>query len=305
MVLDAGLDAALRPLAPGPLLEIRSDALTVQVAPAAGGRIAQIAFEHVEWLCGHDSDSAAIAWGCYPMLPWAGRIRQGRFRFDGHEYQLPANLGAHAIHGIGFVNPWRVEAHSPTLLELSLRLPCDKNWPFGGTARQRFAVEERMLQLELSVRASEHAMPHPVLGWHPWFIKPEAVGFRPTACYPRDAQGIATLPLTAPPAGPWDDCFTATRPVTLHRAGQVLCLTSSCDHWVVFDERAHATCMEPQSGPPDAFNLDPSARLEPGDSAKAWFVMEWQARAHRTGAAADRRSDTHPAGGQDAPARRW
>ena len=32
---------------------------------------------------------------------------------------------------------------------------------------------------------------------------------------------------------------------------------SGCDHWVVFDVPTEATCVEPQSGPPDAFNLTP------------------------------------------------
>ncbi len=201
MVGEADLDAALRPLSPGAQLELHSEALTVQVAPNAGGRIAQLICDDAEWLCGPDIDSAAIAWGSYPMLPWAGRIRKGRFRFNGRQWQLPANLGAHAIHGIGFMRPWQVEAHSPTRLELSLQLPSDDTWPFGGTARQRFIVSNRTLRLELSLRAAEQAMPWPVLGWHPWFLKPEQIDFAPTACYPRDTQGIATLPLGTLPEG--------------------------------------------------------------------------------------------------------
>lgn len=276
MVDEAGRDAALRPLAPGALLEIRSDRLIVQVAPSAGGRVAQVTCDDIAWLCGHDVDGAAIAWGCYPMLPWAGRIRRGRFHFEGRAWQLPATLGPHAIHGIGFVSPWRVDALSRNELMLSLRLPHDESWPFGGMARQRLVIADCTLRLELSLQAGEQAMPRPVLGWHPWFVKPEAIDFSPAAVYPRDAEGIATRPLAPPPAGPWDDCFIHTGPVTLQRAGQLLRLNSSCGHWVVFDERAYTTCVEPQSGPPDAFNLDPAARLAPGESVDAWFEMQWQ-----------------------------
>jgi len=51
----------------------------------------------------HDPEfRSPLAWGSYPMVPWAGRIRHGRFRFDGEEYELPINFGAHAIHGVGF-----------------------------------------------------------------------------------------------------------------------------------------------------------------------------------------------------------
>ncbi len=273
---DEPLDAALRPLAPGELLAIGNGKPEVRIAPAAGGRIAQMSFDGVDWLCGWSEDNAAaIAWGCYPMVPWAGRIRRAQFRFDGRDYQLPANLGAHAIHGTGFTQRWQVASQSPAEVELSLQLPRDGNWPFGGSARQRLVVTDGTLRMELSLTADQHAMPRPVLGWHPWFRKPDRFDFTPGRCYPRDAEGIATRPLASAPPGPWDDCFINERGVILHRAGQALRLTSDCDHWTVFDQRAHATCVEPQSGPPDAFNLDPGQRLEPGETIAVWFLLEW------------------------------
>ena len=38
-----------------------------------------------------------IRWGAYPMAPWAGRIRDGRFTFRGRDVRLPLNLPPHAI----------------------------------------------------------------------------------------------------------------------------------------------------------------------------------------------------------------
>lgn len=269
-------DDALRPLPRGALLSIGNGALQVDVAPHAGGRIAQIKFDGAEWLAAHrDDNAAAIAWGSYPLLPWAGRVRHGRFAFDGVEHRLPINLGAHAIHGVGFVLPWQVDVHTPSLLELSLQLPRDERWPFGGSARQRIEVRDDALQLDLAVTAADVAMPLPVLGWHPWFLKPERIEFAPQAMYPRDAEGIATLPPGPPSAGPWDDCFVNHKAVVLHRGEQRLRLLSDCKDWVVYDEPAVTTCVEPQSGPPDAFNLLPQARLEPRQTRAAWFTLEW------------------------------
>jgi aldose 1-epimerase len=274
MASDVAPDAAQRPLPPGELIHIGNDTLAVAIAPHAGGRIAQILCEDVAWLAGYDEANAgAIAWGSYPMVPWAGRIRRGRFRFDGQTYQLPINLGQHAIHGVGFALPWQVEAYTPTRADLVLALPTDERWPFGGTARQRITTQGHTLRLELAVTAGTQAMPKPVLGWHPWFPRPDAIDFQPDAAYPRDGEGIAVRPLQPPPPGPWDDCFINTRPVLLQRAGQTLRLVSDCDHWVVYDEPAQTTCVEPQSGPPDAFNLDP-AILSPGTTASAWFTLE-------------------------------
>ncbi|WP_233841056.1 aldose epimerase [Dyella sp. 2HG41-7] len=268
-------DSAQNPLEPGPIIRIAHGALAVDIAPAAGGRIAQITFDQHAWLIGHSAGhEAMIAWGSYPMLPWAGRIRHGRFRFQGHDYRLPINLGDHAIHGVALDASWHVDARSHTSVALSLQLPEDERWPFGGIARQLIEVGERRLRMVLTLSAGKHAMPA-TIGWHPWFRKPDRIDFAPDYVYPRDAEGIATLPLAPPPAGPWDDCFLNTKPVMLYRNGQQVRLTSDCDHWVVYDETSHATCVEPQSGPPDAFNLVPSATIAAAESLSAWFLMEW------------------------------
>lgn len=271
-------DAAHLPLAVGPLIELRDGPLAVSVAPQAGGRLAQVVHAGQPWLVGADGiEAAAIAWGCYPMLPWAGRVRGGRFRFDGRDVQLPPSLGAHAIHGVGYRLPWQVEQATARECILSLALGEGTQWPFGGSARQRIAIDGPRLRLELSVQAGARPMPMPVLGWHPWFRKPGQLQFTPTACYPRDADGIARLPVVEVPARPWDDCFLNTQPVLLRRGGQVLTLRAGSDHWVVFDEPAHATCVEPQTGPPDAFNLVPGV-LAAGDQVGTWFdwVFEQQ-----------------------------
>lgn len=263
------------PLAPGPLLRIGEGDLQVEVAPQAGGRIAQIHKDGVAQLVGPDDGwPAAIAWGCYPMLPWVGRIRHGRFAFGGRQWQVPANMGGHAIHGVSMWMPWQVDAHDARSIDMTLQLPRDARWPFGGRARQRIEVEgPGRLALGLSLRAVAGPMPV-AMGWHPWFRKPERLEFHPSAIYPRDAEGIATLPTVAPTPGPWDDCFLNTREVVLHRAGQRVRLASDCDHWVVYDEPAHTTCVEPQTCPPDAFNLMPRV-LAPGEVLEAWFRMEW------------------------------
>ncbi|MBO9716190.1 MAG: aldose 1-epimerase [Pseudoxanthomonas sp.] len=272
----SGLHAAdpHAPLAPGPLLLIGDGELQVEVAAQAGGRIAQIRYRGVEQLVGpEDGFPGAIAWGSYPMLPWVGRIRHGRFEFAGRAWQLPVNMGAHAIHGVSMWLPWDVENHQANAIELSLRLPQDQRWPFGGTARQRIEVRAGQVSMTLSVSADAQAMPV-ALGWHPWFRKPDRIEFDPAAIYPRDGEGIGVKPTVAPTPGPWDDCFVNTHEVVVHRGGQQLRLASDCDHWVVYDETAHSTCIEPQTGPADAFNLAPRV-LEPGQSLQAWFRMEW------------------------------
>jgi len=269
----AKTEPALAALAPGECIVLRRGALEVEVAPQAGGRIAQLRHRGVAWLVGpHDGTPGAINWGAYPMLPWAGRLRRGGFQFEGQDYHLPANLGPHAIHGLAFDAPWQVAERSNDALRLTLDLSSDPRWPFGGQALHDITVDADTLRLRLRVQAGQRAMPRPVIGWHPWFRKQHDFDFQPRAYYPRDADGIATLPL-APPPGPLDDCYLNDRPVLLAYEGQRLRLESDCDHWVYFDEQPQATCFEPQSGPPDAFNLRAGQALAPGEAVEAWFRL--------------------------------
>src|SRR5262245_52276329 len=212
-----------------------------------------------------------MAWGSYPMVPWAGRIRRGRFTFDGEQYTLPANLDNHAIHGVGFVAPWTVVEHSPEHIELELSLPSDSRWPFGGSARQRIRVDGTTVRCELSAFAGDRAMPVS-LGWHPWFRKPEQLDFHPESMYRRDDDYIAVEELVPVPKVPWDDCFVNRSPVGLTVGGVELRMQSDCTDWVVYDMPAHATCVEPQSAPPDAFNLR-TDRLEAGEGLTIWFDL--------------------------------
>lgn len=262
------------PFAPGELLTIADGPLVVAVAPLAGGRIAQIVYRDEPLLIEYaPENSAMIAWGSYPMVPWAGRVRDGGFDFQGDHYELPLNLGEHAIHGVGFGLPWRVDSHEKNSIELSLVLPTDERWPFGGEARQRIEAGNSRLKMSLSVHAAESAMPA-TIGWHPWFRKPERLDFTPTKIYPRDARGIAITPCIDPTPGPWDDCFINSDPVVLHYPGQSMRLLSDCEHWVVYDETTYATCVEPQSGPADSFNIEPTV-LQPAEMLQRTFLIEW------------------------------
>lgn len=252
---------------------ITAGTVRVAIDPGAGGRIAQIVVDGTPLLVDRDEvDGNPLAWGAYPMVPWAGRIRGGRFEFRGVEYRLPCNHDGHAMHGVGFVSAWTVAGRTPTRLELRLDLPSDVRWPFGGDVTQVFEVDERGLTCTMTVHAHDRAFPTS-FGWHPWFRKPSRFDFEPTAMYRRDEYHIAVDDLVDVPPGPWDDCFVNTAPIGLEIDGVALTLTSPCTHWVVYDQPEHATCVEPQTGPPDAFTIRPEV-VEPGAPMVAEFRLE-------------------------------
>jgi aldose 1-epimerase len=239
--------------------------VSVVVAPTAGGRVGQITVAGQPVLVDMPTEGGhPMGWGSFPMAPWAGRIRAGRFAFDGVEHQLQLNHvdgggpgRSHSIHGTVFTRRWSVVDQTAAAITMTCPLAGALDWPFGGTAHQHIEVGSDRVTCTLRIDTDDGRFPAE-LGWHPWFRKPDHLEFAPTTMYQRDEVGIATGELVQPTEPPWDDCFVNTEPVVLHYdrplASRVT-VTSDCDHWVVYDHPTDATCVEPQSGPPDAFNL--------------------------------------------------
>ena len=71
-------------------MELNSANAKLRIDPSQGGRLASLqVFDH-ELLV--TSAPSPLHWGSYPMAPWAGRVRHGRFSHDGREYQLPLRM---------------------------------------------------------------------------------------------------------------------------------------------------------------------------------------------------------------------
>ncbi len=255
-------------------VELEAGEVRARLLPEDGGRLGSLRVRDLELLLPRGDDP--MRWGCYPMAPFAGRVRRGRFRFAGIEHRLETNLPPHAIHGTVFTRPWRDEGGGRLSIDLGA------GWPFAGRAVQVVTLDADALHLRLEVHAEAEPFPAS-LGWHPWFprrlARGDAVELRIPArtMYRRDAEGIPDGGTLPPPPGPWDDCFTAfsAPPELRWPRALTLRIESSVDHFVVYDEPEHAVCVEPQTGPPDALNLAPR-RVEPGAPLVAEARFAWR-----------------------------
>ncbi len=248
------------------------------VSARAGGRITSLVVGGQELIV--TEGYGPIRWGCYPMVPFPGRIRDGRFTFRGHAIQLPTNLPPHAIHGTVFERPWTVVGPDRLTIDLG------PDWPFAGRVEQSFQLRPGGLTVELALEADE-AMPGAV-GWHPWFRRvltgtpdrplppspPIELQFEAERMYVRGKDGLPTGAVAAPGPHPWDDCFIDLKadPRVGWPGVLALELRSSADHWVVYDESADGICVEPQTAPPDFPNIAPRT-VEPGTPLRA--TMDW------------------------------
>lgn len=224
------------------MLELRAGEAVLTVDPPSGGLVTAITIAGFDVLASH---------GLFVMAPWAGRT--GHARFGGHP--LPVDDPPHALHGTVRGVAWTVSAHTPTSATLDATL--GPAWPWPG--RCEHTIELHPDHVDLRVAVAGDGFPA-VVGWHPWFTKPAAVELEAAAMLERGDDQLPTGRRVAPPRigeRPLDDCFEDVRwPAVLrYDGGRTITIhADGCPYAVVYDERPYATCVEPQSAPPNALN---------------------------------------------------
>jgi aldose 1-epimerase len=251
-------------------LVMRAGDVSLTVDPRQGGRMASLRIGGQEVLL--TEGWGPIRWGCYPMAPFAGRIRDGRFAFRGRDVQLPLNLPPDAIHGTVFERPWEVGRATEDHVVLTTDL--GPAWPFRGRVTQSIWLGQGGLDATLRLEAEE---PMPAsLGWHPWFrryLGAAAEGAShevdlvvdAASMFERGPDGLPTGSLVPPRQRPWDDAFSGLRtaPIVRWPGALEITISSTADVWVVYDEAVEGVCVEPQTAPPDAINLASATGEEP------------------------------------------
>ncbi|MEW2510454.1 aldose 1-epimerase [Streptomyces sp. NPDC046870] len=245
-----------------------------RVSPANGGRISSLKIGSLELL------RQGERYGCFPMVPWCGRIRDGRFLDGGTVRQMPLNSPPHAIHGTARDGAWR----TARVTENEAVITCELTdpWPHPGRVTQIVTLAEDGLTLTMSVETYDDSFPAQ-LGWHPWFHRnlggdDVRLDFKPAWQEERGADHLPTGNRVDPRPGPWDDCFGMPGgvDVTLTWPGQLELKVTSREEWVVvYDEQAEAVCVEPQTGPPNGLNTTPRL-VTPLDPLEAGTTWSWR-----------------------------
>ncbi|GLW49135.1 aldose 1-epimerase [Streptomyces sp. NBRC 14336] len=243
----------------------------VTVQPGNGGRIGGLKVAGTQLL------RQGERFGCFPMVPWCGRIRDGRFRDGAAVRQMPLNSPPHAIHGTARDGAWRTARTGAD--EAVITYDLVDPWPHSGRVTQVVALTDSSLTLTMAVETYEDSFPAQI-GWHPWFHrtlggKAVELDFTPAWQEERGDDHLPTGNRLDPKPGPWDDCFGMPdgADVTLTWPGQLTLKVTSPEQWVVvYDEQDEAVCVEPQTGPPNGLNTHPRlvTPLEPLEATTTW-----------------------------------
>lgn len=135
---------------------------------------------------GADSGDSAVLWGYSGgarkqggqgdvLMPFPGRIADGRYQFDGEVFQLERNdkEGPNAIHGFVRSVPWQVLRRDAAAVVFRVQLLAEvyasKGYPFSLDIELTYQLHARGISCAFSIR---NIGPHPApvgAGFHPYF----------------------------------------------------------------------------------------------------------------------------------------
>lgn len=105
-----------------------------------------------------------------PLIPWPNRLADGRYTFDGEEYQVGLTEPAkhNAIHGFMLWRPWQAIDEGPESVTMSAVLYPQPGYPFTLDLRVRYALGPEGLEVTMSAtNIGDRAAPYAV-GQHPY-----------------------------------------------------------------------------------------------------------------------------------------
>lgn len=265
------------------VIRLASGMTGLAVAPSVGGGIAGFWHDNgarrLDWLRPADQASLArrdpLGLGCFPLVPYSNRIRNGRFSFRNRAIDLPRDAvnDPHAEHGHGWKSAWTIVNRTDSSIAIFYRHAAEA-WPFAYCARQDFRLDGDDLIVTLALtNEGDTTMPCGI-GLHPYFVRTPACRLRADArrMWRTDAEVLAVELIDAPNDARLDQGF-AVNDISLDTAyagwsGTAVIdwpewnarLTLRADgplgHLVVYTPTGESYfCAEPVSNCTDAFNL--------------------------------------------------
>jgi aldose 1-epimerase len=157
------------------LVTLRAGDFEAIIAPEIGGSLAALTYKgsdvlrHASAKAVSDQDPYGMA--CYPMLPYANRIKDGRFEWGGVSYAVPPNASPHPhpMHGVGWQSKWTVMWTEATRIGLLMEHDGSEAWPFAFAAGLAYELTPDGLTITLGLTNLSDIDAPVTFGFHPYF----------------------------------------------------------------------------------------------------------------------------------------
>ena len=173
----------------------------IELAPGFGSCVLNIELQGQPLLDGYTSaeEMAINRWAKNVLLfPFPNRLRNGRYSWEGREYQFPVNDGqtGNALHGFGMDKPMEVDKVETTEKEASIRCVyaydgSRASYPFPFTFEASFRISTpASVEIKLRVQNNGSTSLPFGMGWHPYFQLSEKVDDTAMQLPPCDMIGV-------------------------------------------------------------------------------------------------------------------
>lgn len=157
----------------GEAYEIESGLFRAIVVEVGGG-LRELWHGDLSLVDGYGPDEICPACAGQVLLPWPNRVGDGRYRFDGQEYQLPLDEPArgNAIHGLVRWLPWTLLGRARDRVELGCELFPTPGYPWRLKLRTAWSVGPLGLRAEHQVQNLSGRRAPLGFGVHPYLWIP-------------------------------------------------------------------------------------------------------------------------------------
>ena len=274
-------------------LELKAGELRLALRPDLGGCLAGLWCGDLPVLRSTEPDALdhVRASACFPMAPYTGRLGLRRFRWQGRDHTTAPNFedSPHSLHGVAWQRPWEVAESGERSAVLRCVHAPDAHWPFDFDVRQRIALTEGALEMELDFVNTSAATQPVGLGWHPYFPKrPRSrVHAEVSSRWETDVQQLPTRRVAQPGVDgdvahlAFDNSFEGWQgPARIRDEKLSLRLSSSLSYIVIYTPQdKDFFCVEPVSHVFNAIHMaEPAAHglvaLAPGQRLAASMRLE-------------------------------
>ena len=169
--MTAGRERTDDPPAPADEWTIQSDGYVAAIS-AVGASLRSLSFHGRDLVVPYPRGAVRPFYRGATIAPWPNRIRDGRYRFHGNDFQLPINEVARgvALHGLVHWVRWELLAHTGTGLTLRHRLVPQDGYPFELDLVEQFELGPDGLTSTLTaLNAGQDAAPYGCCP-HPYLV---------------------------------------------------------------------------------------------------------------------------------------
>ncbi len=210
------------------------------------------------------SDKKETHGGCAQLIPFANRVRNATFNFEGREIKLGADDPPNAIHGLTRNMDFQLAESGNGIVAEGVLSSNDFPWVY--MVRISYSVSGNEFKISYKVKNESEKTGPLMIGAHPYLYfsgdwKIESNNMKEVNClggYFPTGKFLGPINEILPRPGGYDNPFIASEALNIHLGDHKIILnTEKMPYFMLYDGKyceGKSIAVEPMTGAPDCFN---------------------------------------------------